>query len=383
MFLTAFLLAAPFGHDHYVSQDGAWCWFADPRAIWVEGKILAGSVSHGGDIRLNVYDPATKESKEVTLAKAFERDDHDNPALLPLPDGRVAAFFTKHTGPDMFISYTHAAGDLLDWTEPEKINPNDPAYQGPTGAINSYTYPNPQMLRDERNRIYLFWRGMNWKPTFATSDDLGQTWSKGQILVSPKGDSPGNRPYTKIAGDGDSRIHIAFTDGHPRNEPTNSIYYIKYERDAIRSSTGRLISRMSELPIEPNEADVVYDGKAEGVRAWIWDVAVSQDGKPVITYSRLPREDSHYYRYARWDGRRWVDRPVVFGGKWFPQTPEGTTEREPHYSGGAVLDPQDPRFVYLSRPVGARFEIERWFTPDGGDTWSHVAVTGSSMHDSV
>lgn len=371
------------GHTHEVVGDGAWCWFADPRAIWDGQDILAGAVTQSGDITATFYNPKSATQDTIVLAKDFEKDDHDNPAFLSLPDGRLAAFYSKHSGPDLFMATTVSAANHRAWTTPVTINLNDAAYQGPVGAINLYTYPNPQLLAEERNRIYLFWRGMNWKPTFSYSDDLGATWSTGQILVTSPGDNPRSRPYVKVAGDGRSRIHIAFTDGHPRNEPTNSIYYMRYEHGAFRNASGEEIADVRHVPIQPEQADVVYDGKSEGVRAWIWDVAQDAKGNPVITYSRLPSEGAHFYRYAHWNGRRWVDRPITPGGKWFPQTPEGTREPEPHYSGGVVLDHHDPRFVYVSRPVGERFEIERWFSSDGGDTWSHVALTSNSDSDNV
>lgn len=383
VFALALLAMAPFGHEHYVAKDGAWCWFADPRAVWVGSQVVAGAVGKDGDIGVNVYDPRSGKRTLVSLAPGFERDDHASPALLRLPDGRLAAFFSKHAGADMFMATTVSANDVTTWTKPVAINPNDPGYIGPKGASNAYCYPNPQLLSGERNRLFLFWRGMNWKPTFAVSNDQGATWSKGRIVVGDSEGNPENRPYMKVAGDGKSRIHLAFTDGHPRNEPTNSIYYLRYERGSFRTVRGEKIADIGQLPIKPSQADVVYDGKAEGVRAWIWDVADDGKGSPVITYSRLPSEDKHYYRYARWDGRRWVDRPIVFGGKWFPSTPKGQTEPEPHYSGGVALDHNDTRFVYLSRPIGGQFEIERWFTPDGGDSWSHVAITGNSKHPSV
>lgn len=382
--VTSLLIAlAVFGHEHYISRDGAWCWFADPRALWVDGKIAAGSVSKNGDIVFHLYDPKTKDRNDVVLSPKLEEDDHANPSFLRLPNGRLLGFFSKHGGRDMFQTETASATDFLHWTEPRKINSNDPAYKGPEGNLTSYTYPNPQMLSAEKNRIYLFWRGMNWKPTFSVSDDLGKTWSTGQILVSRPEADPGNRPYMKVAGDGKSRIAFAFTDGHPRNEPANSIYYFEYSKGALRNVKGEKIGDLKHLPLRPEKADVVYDAKSENARAWIWDVAFAPDENPVITYVRFPNNEGHDYRYAWWNGQRWVDRPVVNGGKWFPETPDGKTEPEPNYSGGLVLDHKDPRFVYVSRPINGRFEVERWFTPDGGDTWSHVALTGNSKHNSL
>ncbi|MEQ1821425.1 MAG: glycoside hydrolase family 88 protein [Fimbriimonadaceae bacterium] len=381
--LLATLALAVFGHDHYVAMDGAWCWFADPRAIWVGDKILAGSVTQSGDVVANLYSPKDKSRQTITLSKGFERDDHDNPSFLKLKDGRVAAFFSKHTGPDLWMTETLNASDLTQWGAPRKINPNDPSYPTPKGSLNAYTYPNPVSLSREKDRVYLFWRGMNWKPTFSASNDQGKTWSNGRIVVSPKSNDPNNRPYLKASSDGKSKIHLAFTDGHPRNEPTNSIYYACYEGGSFTRANGSRIAKLDQLPLRPEETDVVYDGRSEGIRAWIWDVAQDLSGRPVIVYSRLAREDAHSYHYASWNGQRWVNRPMVAAGKWFPQTPAGTTEREPHYSGGITLDHSDPRFAYLSRPINGRFEIERWFTGDAGNSWSRVAITGESKHDSV
>jgi rhamnogalacturonyl hydrolase YesR len=376
--LVAFALL-PFGHDHYVSDDGAWCWFADPRAVWYDNRIAAGFVTSSGDIQVNLYDPAAKKKQAFVLAKSFEKDDHANPALIQLPNGRLAAFYSKHNGADMWLSTFNGSV----WTESRKINPNDPDYKGPKGSSNRYTYPNPQLLSKEHNRVYLFWRGLNWKPTFSWSDDLGKSWAKGKMIVSVANEDTNNRPYFKVAGDGQSRIHMVFTDGHPRNEPLNSLYYVRYEKGAFRDIQGKPIAKINQLPFTPDKANVVYDGRTENIRCWVWDLALDASGNPVVVYSRLPKESEHFYRYAWWNGKRWVDRPIVFGGSWFPQTPAGSTEKEPHYSGGVTLDPNDPRFVYLSRPVNGRYEIERWFTADGGNTWSHVAITDSSKHDSV
>lgn len=375
--LASFLLAATYGHDITIAENGAWCWFADPRAIWVDDKILTGGVTHTGDISTFLYDPATQQIRSSILAANFQKDDHDNPSFLQLPNQEILAFYSKHSGPDMWMARSQLT-DPLNWSKPVAISPNDPNYHGPAGDRSAYCYPNPQLLSSEENRIYLFWRGMNWKPTLSWSDDLGKTWSVGKIVVSPADEDPNNRPYVKVAGNGKDRIHFVFTTGHPRNEPTNSIFYAQYQNGAFRTVDGDPIASLEKLPFQPEQADVVYDGKEENVRSWIWDVTEGEDGNPIIVYARLPKEDHHEYRYVHWNGRRWVDRPVVAAGKWFPQTPTGKTEPEPHYSGGISLDHNDPRFVYLSRQVNGQFEIERWFTPDHGDHWSHVALTGNS-----
>lgn len=80
-------------------------------------------------------------------------------------------------------------------------------------------------------------------------------------------------------------------------------------------------------------------------------------------------------------------KQIAPGGKWFPQTPSGTREREPHYSGGIILNPQDPSEVFLSRPPNGSatgtFEIERWHTSDLGQTWTSQAITSGSSKNNA
>ena len=70
-----------------------------------------------------------------------------------------------------------------------------------------------------------------------------------------------------------------------------------------------------------------------------------------------------------------MDTEFTPGGSWFPQTPAGQTEPEPHYSGGMAIDHANPSAVYISRPIDDVFEIEKWSTPDKGTTWRPQPVT--------
>jgi hypothetical protein len=70
-------------------------------------------------------------------------------------------------------------------------------------------------------------------------------------------------------------------------------------------------------------------------------------------------------------------------GHWFPQTPEGTTEREPYYSPGISLDKTDPSVVYYSDRVDGRLEIFRAITTDFGATWTAGQLTLNSDLDNV
>ncbi len=363
-----------------LASDGAWCWFGDPRGLRFRGihdRIYAGWVDSNGSIVVSSLDLETGERAEHAVHPAFNRDDHANPSLLVLPDGRLVVFYTSH-GSDvsdaMFYRISRQPEEISAWAERQEVGSNT---EGPRG----YTYPNPVRLSGEGGRIYLFWRGGNFKPSFSFTDDL-VTWTPARTLIQSDEETT-VRPYMKIASDGRDLIHFAFTDGHPRNEPQNSIYYLRYGDGDFTRADGSSVGTMEDLPLVHERADLVYDGRSQGLRSWIWDVAADADGNPVIVYTRLPEESDHRYHYARWNGEEWLDVEITRAGGWFPRTPEDATEPEPHYSGGIVLDHDNPTVVYLSRPVEGVFEIERWQTEDGGESWDSRPITAGSMNDNV
>ena len=128
----------------------------------------------------------------------------------------------------------------------------------------------------------------------------------------------------------------------------------------------------------------VYDAEITGARAWIWDIAVDDSRNPVIVYAVYPEETDHRYRYARWNDGKWEDNEITnAGGGWFPQTQKGKKEREPHYSGGIILDHADPSIVYLSKKSNDIFEIEKWTTSNGGAEWISEKITTDSKKNNI
>ncbi len=363
-----------------VAPDGAWCWFGDPRAVYHAGvhrRTYVGWVTAAGDICVGALDHDTGKIETATLCEKLDADDHANPAILVRPDGRLMVFHTAHSHASvpMRVSISTNPEDISAWRPAVEIRANTPGNRG-------FCYPNPVQLSAENNRIYLFWRGGNWKPNYATSDD-GFHWSPPRTLIEGRGRQADNRPYCKFATNGRDRFDVAFTTGHPRNEPHNSIYYAACREGTLFRADGTRVQTLSDGPLSFEDADLVYDGAARGARAWIWDIAIDPQGRPVLVYAVLPAESRHLYHYARWDGQRWIDHEICTAGGWFPQTPVGRREREPHYSGGVILDHENPSVVYLSRPHGGTFEIERWTTRDGGATWRSEQITDNSRANNV
>ena len=357
-----------------ISKDGAWCWFQDPRAIYIDGKYrrtYAGSMTSYGQLQVGAYDHKTGQTEIATLKENWDIDDHNTNSFLVRPDRRIMVFYARHNGRGLYCRTTSEAEDISKWDKEVAVADN-----------RNITYSNPVYLSDEK-RFYVFWRGESWKPSFSTSCD-GKIWTKPQIFIQEKGlESSKIRPYIKVTANDQSAIHFAFTDDHPRDAPCNSIYYFQYKNGVFYKANGTCIGTVDRLPINHSQSDIVYDGRAEKVRAWVWDIAMDKSGNPVIVYTRLPAETNHRYHYAYWNGHEWLDSEITAAGKWFPQTHIFSREQEPHYSGGIALNQADPAVVYLSRQVGNKFEIEKWTTNNHGRDWSAIAITQKSKDNNV
>jgi len=172
----------------------------------------------------------------------------------------------------------------------------------------------------------------------------------------------------KVISDGESTIHFAFTDGHPRNEALNSVYYLKYKDEAFFRADGRRVAGMEDLPIPHRTCDHVYNAPGQAL-------APGSGTSHLITRAIRASHTQDYRRggspvplcpvdrtcLARHRNHAW--RPMV------PADPEGGKEPEPHYSGGMALAHQNPSVLYISRQSKNGFTIERWRTADGGRTW--------------
>ncbi|MDR1808945.1 MAG: BNR-4 repeat-containing protein [Prevotella sp.] len=345
-----------------LSVNGAWCWFADPRALYYNGtqeQTYFCWVNTAGDILVASYNHATGIFKQNVLHAAFQNDDHANPTLFIRKDGRIIVFYSKHENSVVCYRISTRPEDVESFTVEKNFG-------------NKTTYPNPFQIGDD---IVVFYRGQdNWHPTYAVSHDNGETWQAPQSFIV----RGGARPYARYCQGPDEAVHIAFTTGHPRNEAQNKIFYVCYKNGAFYRADGSKIKDYTgsdtALDIDAAEAETVYNGSDDG-KGWIWDIALDAAGRPVLVYASFPDDNNHHYHYARWTGTAWENHFMVNSGKWFPQTPAGTTEPEPNYSGGIYLDHSNPSIVYLSKQVNGVFEIYKYTTADGGNTWVAEAIT--------
>ena len=364
-----------------VAETAAWTWFTDERAIVADSTLYVGHVDTAGAVGVTTHrlgaSPGQRRDTTVRLSSFREVDDHDNPALLQLDDGRVLVTYAQyHEEPDWYWRSASAGSAPVEWSAQRRTD----ALEAPV------TYSNLVQLSDEDGRLYNFFRALNFDPTLMTSSDGGKTWTAPRHLLTSGG--AGTRPYVKYASDGEGRIDLLFTQAHPRQQATD-VYHLYYEEGAVHRSDGTLICRLEAedcLPVPVKEGTRVYDA-AEAGRAWVWDLDYSADGDPVGVY--VAARDSTVgndlrYRYARYeaDAGAWTEREIAHAGTHL-------YDDERHYAGGIALDPTNTDRVYASADVhpasgdttaAGRYQLFRG-ERDGPDwSWTQMTETTGADH---
>jgi hypothetical protein len=390
-----------------LNDDGGWCWYEDERLLVVNGRLVVGTIAGGvrdpkrlGDVDVTSYDLASGRISRFTLHHSDDpkekrrwNDDHNSPALLVRQDGRLLAMYSLHGSEEkIYYRISTRPGDATEWAAEKIFIPS------PTSRI---TYSNLHLLMSEnggKGRIYDFFRGLHnsYKPSYAYSDDMGETWIAGNVFI----DVPSkvrHRPYVKYASNGKDTIHFNYTEGHPRDFD-NSIYHAYYRGGNLYRSDGTLIRSLKEGMKSPEEGARVFTGDPDNV-GWVSDMHLDSRGRPYIAYSVQKNSggkpgkehgDDHRYRYARWDGTRWRDFEIAYAGhRLYPG--------EDDYTGNVALDPQDPDTIFISTnadpSTGAplksatdgqrHWELYRGATRDGGKTWKWIPVTRDSSQDNI
>ena len=379
----------PVGGGYPVTAEGAWCWFADPRALHYENesgtinKTYIGYIDIHGNIKAMQYDFKKKKQEEVLIRSYFQPDDHNNPTFLVLPDERIMIFYSRHTDEACFYyRISQIPGDITMLGEEKVIK-----------TRNNTTYPSPFILSDDPEHIYLCWRGIGWHPTIAKlslpdeKDDVSIVWGAYQIVKST-----GARPYAKYVSNGKDKIYLTYTTGHPDNENPNFLYfnYIDIHTMQLKDVKGNTLSTIADGTFRVNKTPdyvarypyTVVDNPVE--RDWVWQVALDKRGYPVIAMVRISSDKkSHDYYYAGWDGHEWKKTFLANAGGHFHQTPN----LEKCYSAGMAIDPANTSLIYCSLPIegkyGKVYEIVKYTLDEDGKIISTEAITRNSQLNNV
>ena len=386
---------------HQLTEEGAWCWFADPRAIHYtseDGSINAsyiGYIDVHGNVKAMQMDYNTGRQNEVLVRSYFQPDDHNNPTFLVLPDERVLIIYSRHTDePAFYYRVSKYPGDITVLGEEKCIKTN-----------HNTTYPSPFLMSDDPDHFYLCWRGLGWHPTIARltlpdeNDDVQIAWGPYQMVQST-----GARPYAKYYSNGKDKLYMTYTTGHPDNEWPCWLYFNVINLHPIQGADGSVTVAPTLEDIKGNHLSTIADGKfrvnksAEykqqypytlvdapaGYRDWVWQIACDEAGLPAIAMVRIDRTKQHHqYYYAKWTGDAWRLTDLAYGGGRFH--PSNT---EYCYSGGMALDPECPGTVYLSVPVKnakgeSIYEIWRYLVASNGQVVMKDQITRGSAKNNV
>lgn len=379
----------PTGGGYQVAAEGAWCWFADPRALHYENKegtinkTYIGYIDIHGNIKAMQYDFQKKEQEEVLIRSYFQPDDHNNPTFLVLPDERIMIFYSRHTDePCFYYRVSRTPGDITTLGEEKRIK-----------TENNTTYPSPFILSDDPEHIYLCWRGIGWHPTIAklslpdSKDGVEVVWGPYQLVKST-----GARPYAKYMSNGKDKIYLTYTTGHPDNELPNFLYfnYIDIKTLQLTDVEENVLSTIADGTFKVNKTadyvkqypSTVVDQPSE--RDWVWQITSDRTGNPVIAMVRISDDkESHDYYYAKWNGYEWKKTFLANAGGHFHQTPN----LEKCYSAGLAIDPSNVNEVYCSLPIegkyGKVYEIVKFIMNEEGEVISKKAVTKDSRLNNV
>jgi|GEM_PF-781845 len=349
---------------YMLADEGAWCWFADPRALHYENEdgsinnTYIGYIDVHGNIKAMQYNHNTGKLDEVLIRSNIQPDDHNNPTFLVLPDERIMMFYSRHTDePCIWYRVSREKGDITTMGPEKKLVTKE-----------NTTYPSPFILSADPDHIYITWRGINWHPTIARipiPDENGDTdfdWGPYQIVQST-----GARPYAKYASNGVDKIYITYTTGHPDNENPNWVYFgqIDITDLTLRDIRGNILSTIANGPFNVNKnqsfynVNYVVDNSA--MRNWVWQITVDEYGNPVIAMVEInDSKNLHKYYAIKWNDYSWTKTFLDYAGGHFHQT----SGLELCYSGGLAIDPANPRVFYTSIPIqgvfGNVYEIVRY-----------------------
>jgi hypothetical protein len=383
-------LPKPGAGFHCAGDSGGWTWYNEPKAVYYEGthkRTYFGWVNQytaDGMVRVAMFDHETNQTVVHIMKTKYAADDHNHPAIIVRPDGRLLVFYTGHGmgGRGMNVAISRDPEDISAFTSDTELFKID------TMGI---VYPNVMFLADEgtQGRYYLCFRGLYNMPCWVHSDDWGKTWSKVVKFFHSINAPEGHRPYFKFCSNGKDEIHMVIEAWHRRYNPP--VYYMKYKKGAFYEPDGRRVGDTTNLPIYNSALDTIWNPNTSGRTMTCWDIALDSSGVPVfvadIFINSSDNNDwslNHNYYYYRWNGTKWFSKHLVNSGH--------AIGGEAGFSAGLTLDHENPNIVYLARQYGVlkdsltfssvtdtTHEIEKWVTHDQGATWDTFPITRNSV----
>lgn len=399
-------------HQRLLRKQAVWTIWSGPRAIRYVGHhdrtYIAYYTTNNG-WWISAYDHMNSDWQHYQLRSHEQStegrwwDDHNNPALTIRQDGHLIVVYGEHSTERSWFRISSNPEDISSWqnevpfrqeqqiakrsnnrlkhfvkrvwaklTNTKRPKLYDPAYS----YVNLYTLSDGTIWR--HYRPLTGWSGISRNPTFVISRDGGSTWSDPVQFIKEENRSP----YLVTAQE-DNKIHFFFSDAHPDEWNKTSIYHAYYDHShgTYHKSDGTLIGDETCLPFTPAQATKIFDGTSASGEAWVYDIAVDEEGRIAGLFNVYSGEKDnkksyqvHEYWYAIWNGKGWKTNRIDSESNIF-------STGQKRYSGGFVADMVDVSQVYLSlvdrdgTEDGFTRHIWRYQTDDNGSTWNRTRIS--------
>ena len=285
-------------------------------------------------------------------------DDHNNPSLSVLPDGRIMAALGRHIQPPgTLYRISTSAPPIQGWGREFAV----PYHPSSTGQSTSYHH----VFHMESGKSYLFRRenmdgalgrreqGISYIDTANLESGDAPTWTVERMMMRPNA-----RPYALYEKWGVNKIFCIASYGHPGEVSTDCNLYGFYIDTSAGAPTywkmdGTQIVAAVPWDLAANATLIAQETAPNDGEMWPWDVIIGPDGYPWVLYTRHPgivlggsgRAINIEYWFGRWTGSAWVNHQLSTGNR----TPVSTQQT---YAAGLCFDRSDPRKLFLSESNG-------------------------------
>jgi len=362
--------------DEYVYKYsgglGTYCAKHKPFAVYSAKPnktfFCYGGAAAGTSRRLvhmvSYFDHATgRVPRPTVLLDKKTEDAHDNPVISVDAAGTVWIFSTSHG--TARPSYVHRSRKPYDVSAFELVAATKQK-DGRDVPMTNFSYLQPWHVGG-RGFACFFTRYNYPAPRticFMRSED-GVRWSRWRRLAAI------DKGHYQISAAGGGKAGSAF-NYHPKPRGLNwrtNLYYV--ETADLGKTWQTADGARLTLPLtKPNNAALVHDYEAAGLKIYLKDIRIDGAGRPVILYITSkgyqsgPVNDPRTWTTARWTGKRWLIRPAMRSDNNYDM---GSLYLEP---GGTwrIIGPTETG----PQPYNPGGEIAMWTSTDQGATWRKV-----------
>lgn len=341
-----------------------------PRAVVTGGALFLSTISGtttGGDVVLHRYLSGVLTT--FTLHADLEVDDHNQGAIIVLPSGKLAVFYSSHV--DTVTRWkvsTAAAPDITGFGTQKTI-----AAAPDAGTV---TYSQPIILGDN---VYVFRRinidGGNGRPqqmcvdTVAAVEAGTATFATRTTLLT----NGAQRPYPLFALNGEDRIDVFTTNSHPGEDTSVSLYHMYMQLDGATLKYYQ--SDGTEITDPPFDVDAeltlvqAATGAAQN-ESFTREIRIGADGHPRCLSFRYPGgADNVEYWHHRWTGSAWVNTKLSEGT-------DNLADADNLDAPGLCFDGKDTSIIYMA--TGAPAEIGKYKLNEATSTVTLLSMITSS-----